>query len=41
MVLNWLTHQVNAMSQTWSYTDSHISVLIPCPRHSLTLAHIL
>ncbi|KHG04220.1 hypothetical protein F383_23348 [Gossypium arboreum] len=28
------------MSQTWSYSSSHIPVLMPCPRHGLTLTHI-
>ncbi|KHG07299.1 hypothetical protein F383_34344 [Gossypium arboreum] len=35
-----ITIEANAMSQTWSYTSSHISVLMPCPRHGLTLTHI-
>ncbi|KAH1122044.1 hypothetical protein J1N35_005204 [Gossypium stocksii] len=25
------------MSKTWSYTGSHLSILMPCPRHGLTL----
>ncbi|KHG12508.1 Phosphopantetheine adenylyltransferase [Gossypium arboreum] len=29
------------MSQTWSYTSSHISVPMPCPRHGLTLTHLI
>ncbi|KHG27714.1 Uba3-binding but2 [Gossypium arboreum] len=29
------------MSQTWPYTSSHISVPIPCPRHGLTLTHLI
>ncbi|KHG11985.1 Multifunctional CCA [Gossypium arboreum] len=29
--------EANAMSQTWSYTSSHISILMSCPRHGLTL----
>ncbi|KAH1056680.1 hypothetical protein J1N35_034745 [Gossypium stocksii] len=57
MVLHWLTCQVDAMSQTWFYTDSQrieadamsqtwsytgslLSVLMPCPKHGLTLTHI-
>ncbi|KHG08116.1 hypothetical protein F383_34787 [Gossypium arboreum] len=41
MVLHWLIHQVDAMSQTWSYTSSHITVPMPCPRHGLTLTHLV
>ncbi|KHG08252.1 PRAME family member 7 [Gossypium arboreum] len=29
------------MSQTWSYTRSSISVPMPCPRHDLTLTHLV
>ncbi|KHF97809.1 S-crystallin 1 [Gossypium arboreum] len=29
------------MSQTWSYTSSHISVPMPCPIHGLTLTHLV
>ncbi|KHG18851.1 hypothetical protein F383_04043 [Gossypium arboreum] len=29
------------MSQTWSYTSSSISVPMPCPRHDLTLTHLV
>ncbi|KHG16122.1 SCO-spondin [Gossypium arboreum] len=29
--------EVDAMSQTWPYTSSHISMSMPCPRHGLTL----
>ncbi|KHG26759.1 hypothetical protein F383_04549 [Gossypium arboreum] len=39
MVLHWLTSRGRCMSQTWSYTSSHISVPMPCPRHGLTLAY--
>ncbi|KHG20303.1 Dimethylglycine dehydrogenase-2C mitochondrial [Gossypium arboreum] len=41
MVLHWLIYQVNAMSQTWSYTSSHISMPMPCPRHGLSLTHLV
>ncbi|KHG28724.1 hypothetical protein F383_14098 [Gossypium arboreum] len=29
------------MSRTWSYTGSHLSMSMPCPRHSLTLTHLV
>ncbi|KAH1073159.1 hypothetical protein J1N35_025487 [Gossypium stocksii] len=32
--------EADAMSQTWSYTGSPLSVLMPCPIHGLTLTHI-
>ncbi|MFQ6667077.1 hypothetical protein Gotur_033218, partial [Gossypium turneri] len=37
MVLRGTSHLgANAMSQTWSYMGSLISVPTPCPRHGLT-----
>ncbi|KAL1073429.1 hypothetical protein V6Z11_D11G220700 [Gossypium hirsutum] len=38
MVLRWHSSRAATMSQTWSYTDSPLSVPMPCPRHGLTLA---
>ncbi|KHG19868.1 hypothetical protein F383_02829 [Gossypium arboreum] len=32
--------EADAMSQTWSYAGSHISVPMSYPRHSLTLTHL-
>ncbi|KHG22663.1 Cell volume regulation A [Gossypium arboreum] len=29
------------MFQTWSYTGSHIFVSMPCPKHGLTLTHLI
>ncbi|KHG14829.1 hypothetical protein F383_17975 [Gossypium arboreum] len=34
MILHWLKAQVDAMSQTWSYTDYHL-LADTCPRHVL------
>ncbi|KHG14469.1 DNA primase [Gossypium arboreum] len=31
----------DAMSQTWFYASSSISILMPCPRHGLTLTHLV
>ncbi|KHG23653.1 Zinc finger CCCH domain-containing 14 [Gossypium arboreum] len=33
--------EVDAMSQTWFYTSSHISMPTPCPRYGLTLTHFV
>ncbi|KHG26211.1 Arrestin domain-containing B [Gossypium arboreum] len=29
--------KADAMFQTWSYTSSHISMPMPCPKHCFTL----
>ncbi|KHG11305.1 hypothetical protein F383_13946 [Gossypium arboreum] len=33
--------EADAMSQTWSYTSSHISLPMPCPRHGLTVTQLV
>ncbi|KHF98908.1 hypothetical protein F383_38096 [Gossypium arboreum] len=33
--------EADAMSQTWYYTSSHISVPMSCPRHGLTRTHLV
>ncbi|KHG27288.1 hypothetical protein F383_33983 [Gossypium arboreum] len=33
--------EADAMSQTRSYTSSHITVSMPCPIHGLTLTHLV
>ncbi|KHG07787.1 hypothetical protein F383_34892 [Gossypium arboreum] len=33
--------KVDTMFQTWSYTRFRISVPMPCPKHGLTLTHLV